>query len=98
MKKNTSHSVGNLATDQNQHAMSLTREQKKELSRLDNQYERINKISGSAGMNPDKFINEFGYKFMEASELQQQQADIRNEDRHKVFKKVEDAKTRRPNY
>ena len=80
-------STSKLAFGHKEDKMSLTKEQKKELNRLDNQYERINKISGSAGMNPDKFINEFSYKFMDSTELNRQQMAERNEGRHKAFLK-----------
>jgi len=49
--------------------MSLTSEQKKQLNKLDNQYEKINTLSGKAGVNPDKLIDEFSDKFMDVSEL-----------------------------
>ena len=75
--------------------MSLTIVQKKELNRLQNHYERINVISESAGMNPDKFINGFSYKFMDVSELNRQQVAIRNEDRHKVFQNEQHPRPRR---
>ncbi len=95
MKKNMPTSASKLAFGQKQEKMSLTREQKKELDRLDNQYERINQISGSAGMNPDKFINEFSYKFMDVSELNKQQLAERNEGRNKAFHDVQNHKSKK---
>lgn len=95
MKKRMPDSTGKLASGKKEQKMSLTREQKKELNRLDSQYERINKISGSAGMNPDKFINEFSYKFMDVSELNRQQLAERNEGRHQAFRNEPGTKSRK---
>ena len=65
---------------------SLTKEQKKELNLLDQKYDQVNLISINAGMNPDKLINEFSYKFMDASELNRLQTDEINEGRNNVFR------------
>ena len=86
-----------LAKVQNQHRMSLPKEQKKELIRLEHHYEQINLLSVSFGMNPDNFINEFSYKFMDVSELNRQQVAIRNEERHNVFRNEQQSKFRRSN-
>ena len=77
--------------------MSLTREQKKELNRLDNQYERIAQISGSAGMDPDNFINEFSYKFMDVSEIYRMQMAKRNDVRHSIFQNEQYPRTKKTN-
>ena len=65
--------------------ISFTKEQKKELNRLEDWYGQVNRLSNNAGTSPDKWINEFSYKFMDVSELNRQQTDEKNEVRNKTF-------------
>ena len=70
----TKHSIfgGYFSKVQNQHYMSLTKEQKIELNKLETFYERIVEISRFTGMNPDYLISEFSFKFMDISDLNYQ--------------------------
>ena len=65
--------------------MTFTNEQKTELSMLHKQYEHINKLSNEAGLNPDKLINEFNFKFMVETELNLNIFDERSTKRQKAF-------------
>lgn len=69
--------------------MMITKEQKKELNRLDTRYDQMNKISQKAGMNPDKLIYEFSDNFMDVSELNRQLIDEWNERRYKTYKSTQ---------
>ena len=85
MQKNKKLSPTNLATDKND-TMSLTKEQLKELHKLDHRYEQINKMSAKAGTNPDILLNAFSNKFMDASEIYRKQLAERNEGRNRAFR------------
>ncbi len=72
----------NLASTKKHNHMSFTKEQEIELNNLSNQYSRIFQISG---VNPDKFMNEFSFKFMDTGELNRNQLDSLNLERTKTF-------------
>ena len=73
--------------------MSLTTQQKEELSKLSQYFEKLEKLAAKNNIDLDVFISEYkddGYSFYRTEKIEMQQ---KAEKRKKIFEKSEDLKT-----
>ncbi len=73
--------------------MSLTTQQKEELSKLSQYFEKLEKLAAKNNIDLDVFISEYkddGYSFYRTEKIEMQK---KAEKRKKIFEKSEDLKT-----